>query len=417
MAYSQQKALPLTQQQLEQLVLLIKDREETVSSVSPYPKVIVKDWKEIAGLFNASNPEQDQRTAKQLKRSWEHIRRKVKADNIAYMKLRRGTLRGPTPSPPNYPQYLEIARSMMTRELIMQEKAMELDGIAQGESSSFLSEFTVPEVELGEDAASPFTDPLALVISSVLAGSQPLPHPPPSDSPGSQPLPHPPPSDSPGSQPLSHPPPSDSPVSEPLFHPPPSDSPGSQPLSHPPSSDSPGSQPLPHPPPSVSPGSNTHPRPPPTVSPASNTIPHPLPSVSPTNNTLPHTPPAVTSVSNTFPFPPLSFSLASHHLPSPSSNSPSISNHKKRKKQNTIEEETLKDLRRKQEEVHELKMRLAAEEHASHMKSEKARLEAYRSMTTCFRAIQSSLGGVQDFISEGITAFKALTNVTSESPE
>ncbi|XP_042212771.1 myb/SANT-like DNA-binding domain-containing protein 3 isoform X2 [Homarus americanus] len=98
MANVNTKAVPLSEKQRQDLVALIKDREATLTSKvsNPHlPEERFQAWQDITCLFNADNPGQDPRTVKQLKRCWEHIKRKakkVKASNKQEtMKMDDGT--------------------------------------------------------------------------------------------------------------------------------------------------------------------------------------------------------------------------------------------------------------------------------------------------------------------------------------
>ncbi|KAK3854374.1 hypothetical protein Pcinc_039141 [Petrolisthes cinctipes] len=114
---SAQKALPLTQHQQEQLLSLIKDREVTLTCSAFDPKA--RCWEEITQLFNASHPEQDPRSPKQLKQCWKNIRRSTrnKALKAAYLQLRRTTDGAPPTNPPKYSQYLEMAIDLAMGEM------------------------------------------------------------------------------------------------------------------------------------------------------------------------------------------------------------------------------------------------------------------------------------------------------------
>ncbi|KAK3882503.1 hypothetical protein Pcinc_013119 [Petrolisthes cinctipes] len=75
-----QKAQPLTEQQRECLLTLIKEREAILNSTATdsttLPEKKARCWDDITRLFNASHPHLNYRTTKQLKRSWHYIKHK-----------------------------------------------------------------------------------------------------------------------------------------------------------------------------------------------------------------------------------------------------------------------------------------------------------------------------------------------------
>ena len=65
--------------QRKQLLGLIREREAIITSKASDPRLPLKKanaWREVTALFNAGNPGQEPRTVKQIKRAWEHIKRK-----------------------------------------------------------------------------------------------------------------------------------------------------------------------------------------------------------------------------------------------------------------------------------------------------------------------------------------------------
>ncbi|KAK4311957.1 hypothetical protein Pmani_016588 [Petrolisthes manimaculis] len=186
-ASSSQKAPPLTQQQQEKLVSLVEDRGEMLTSQVMNPKLLVPKalcWENIAQLFNASNPEQDPRSAKQLKRCWEHMKRKMKADNATSTK---GKKNPKLPSRhPVYSQDLDMAKS------IMGNKAREFGVVLK--SPHTLSQGAATARSHG-DMSMRESDPAGFPPPSPAApgspASCPLDHPPPSVSPTLNTLTHP----------------------------------------------------------------------------------------------------------------------------------------------------------------------------------------------------------------------------------
>ncbi|KAK3888139.1 hypothetical protein Pcinc_007784 [Petrolisthes cinctipes] len=186
MLLSTLQAPPLTQQQQEQLVSLVEDRGEMLTSQAMNPKLLVPKalcWESIAQLFNASNPEQDPRSAKQLKRCWEHMKRKMKADNATYIK---GKKNPKLPSRlPVYSQDLDMAKSMMGN------KAREFGVVLK--SPQTLSQGAATARSYG-DVSTRESDPAGLPPGPAAPDSPascPLDHPPPSVSPTLNTLPHP----------------------------------------------------------------------------------------------------------------------------------------------------------------------------------------------------------------------------------
>lgn len=75
---SKERVLPLTSSHRVTLLNLIKEKP-VLQNRSTAPGVAEKKskaWQEIAATFNSMNPDQHPRTAHQLKRSYDHVKRK-----------------------------------------------------------------------------------------------------------------------------------------------------------------------------------------------------------------------------------------------------------------------------------------------------------------------------------------------------
>ncbi|XP_042856826.1 myb/SANT-like DNA-binding domain-containing protein 3 [Penaeus japonicus] len=129
----------LTQDQLLELVILIKEREGILFCKKSDPRLPSqknKCWQEICDSFNASNPEQNPRSVKQVKRTWEYIRRRVKEKESAHLQERRATGGGPPPTQGFSAPHMEIARSMLCKDLALGNTAVEF-----GSSEPFPSDY------------------------------------------------------------------------------------------------------------------------------------------------------------------------------------------------------------------------------------------------------------------------------------
>ncbi|KAK3869916.1 hypothetical protein Pcinc_024802, partial [Petrolisthes cinctipes] len=77
--HNMDRTAPLSQTQRMALLNLIKERDNIVNNKSTAPGIIEakkRTWEEIILKFNALNPDQQPRSSKQLKRSYDHVKRK-----------------------------------------------------------------------------------------------------------------------------------------------------------------------------------------------------------------------------------------------------------------------------------------------------------------------------------------------------
>ncbi|KAK3882467.1 hypothetical protein Pcinc_013174 [Petrolisthes cinctipes] len=110
------RAAPLSQPQTMALLNLIKERVSIVHNKSTAPGILEakkRTWEEIVLKFNALNPDHQPRSSKQLKRSYEHVKRKE------YKKKIKVTGGGCHPTPPKATEEIALAASMMTVDLAM----------------------------------------------------------------------------------------------------------------------------------------------------------------------------------------------------------------------------------------------------------------------------------------------------------
>ncbi|KAK3889684.1 hypothetical protein Pcinc_006250 [Petrolisthes cinctipes] len=74
------------------LLNLIKERDSIVNNKSTAPGIIEakkRTWEEIVLKFNALNPDQQPRSSKQLKRSYDHVKRKYLASGMSQKDVAR----------------------------------------------------------------------------------------------------------------------------------------------------------------------------------------------------------------------------------------------------------------------------------------------------------------------------------------
>ncbi|KAK3870421.1 hypothetical protein Pcinc_024346 [Petrolisthes cinctipes] len=116
------RTAPLSQTQRMALLNLIKERDSIVNNKSTAPGIIEakkRTWEEIVLKFNALNPDQQPRSSKQLKRSYDHVKRKVKDEDREFKKKIKVTGGGCPPTPPKAMEEIALAASMMTVDLAM----------------------------------------------------------------------------------------------------------------------------------------------------------------------------------------------------------------------------------------------------------------------------------------------------------
>ncbi|KAG0697399.1 hypothetical protein GWK47_003009 [Chionoecetes opilio] len=124
---------PISAAQSIQLLHLIKTRQDLVQDRSTGTMALLKKrkaWDEITVLFNNLYPHQiRKRTRKQLKRSFEHIKRKVKKDDGEYKRRLKAAGGGHPPKPPQHNEETALATSMMSEELAMTDKQDMIDNV------------------------------------------------------------------------------------------------------------------------------------------------------------------------------------------------------------------------------------------------------------------------------------------------
>ncbi|KAK8386712.1 hypothetical protein O3P69_017876 [Scylla paramamosain] len=125
---SECRTLPLVGKQRPQLLALIQEREAILTSKASnphFPLMRAKAWAEITAKFNIYNPGHEPRTIKQLRKSWDHIKRKMKADDLTHSKKVCKT-GGGAPSPqPKFSEDEKMARALMSQDLAMPSQAKE----------------------------------------------------------------------------------------------------------------------------------------------------------------------------------------------------------------------------------------------------------------------------------------------------
>ena len=73
------RTAPLSSIQRVQLLSLVKERELIITDKSTSGRAAElkrRAWRDIGDAFNAMNPDQEPRTNQQLKRSFDHVKRK-----------------------------------------------------------------------------------------------------------------------------------------------------------------------------------------------------------------------------------------------------------------------------------------------------------------------------------------------------
>lgn len=78
-SFKMERAVPLSESQRVALLNLIKERDSIVNNKSTAPGITEtkkRTWEDIATKFNCLYPDQIPRSTKQLKRSYDHVKRK-----------------------------------------------------------------------------------------------------------------------------------------------------------------------------------------------------------------------------------------------------------------------------------------------------------------------------------------------------
>lgn len=115
-----ERSSPLTESQQECLVALIRDKKDVVLCKSQEPKILnlkKRVWKEVAENFNSLNPGQKPRKPNQLKRSLDHIKRRVKEEQSKYRRRVLANEGGLPPDPPKFTEAMMSAMEIMGQEL------------------------------------------------------------------------------------------------------------------------------------------------------------------------------------------------------------------------------------------------------------------------------------------------------------
>ncbi|KAK4321028.1 hypothetical protein Pmani_008136 [Petrolisthes manimaculis] len=123
-----ERTAPLSQTQRMALLNLIKERDSIVNDKSTAPGIIEakkRMWEEINLKFNSLYPDQQPRSTKQLKRSYDHVKRKVKDEDREFKKKIKVTGGGCPPTPPKPTEEITLAASMMTVDLAMGNNVFE----------------------------------------------------------------------------------------------------------------------------------------------------------------------------------------------------------------------------------------------------------------------------------------------------
>ncbi|KAK4317650.1 hypothetical protein Pmani_011272 [Petrolisthes manimaculis] len=122
-----ERSSPLSETQRRALLSLIKEMDSIVNDKSTSPPIVEskkKTWEEISVKFNALYPDNPPRSTKQLKRSYDHVKRKVKEERKFKKKI-KVTGGGCPPTPPNAPEEIALVASMMTVDLAMGDDVFE----------------------------------------------------------------------------------------------------------------------------------------------------------------------------------------------------------------------------------------------------------------------------------------------------
>ncbi|KAK8387362.1 hypothetical protein O3P69_018147 [Scylla paramamosain] len=124
-----QNPLLLVGNQKSQLLALIQEREAILTSKASNPHLPgmrAKAWSENTAKFNVCDAGHEPRTTKQRKRSWDHIKRKIKTNDLAHRKKVCKTGGGAPPPQPKFSDEEEMARVLMSQDLAMPSQAKEL---------------------------------------------------------------------------------------------------------------------------------------------------------------------------------------------------------------------------------------------------------------------------------------------------
>ncbi|KAK3890079.1 hypothetical protein Pcinc_005949 [Petrolisthes cinctipes] len=151
------RTAPLSQTQRMALLNLIKERDSIVNNKSTAPGIIEakkRTWEEIVLKFNALNPDQQPRSSKQLKRSYDHVKRKVKDEDREFKKKIKVTGGGCPPTPPKAMEEIALAASMMTVDLAMGNDVFETFNVEPVHNSSAADVYELQE-EVVDDPGVP----------------------------------------------------------------------------------------------------------------------------------------------------------------------------------------------------------------------------------------------------------------------
>ncbi|KAK3880938.1 hypothetical protein Pcinc_014588 [Petrolisthes cinctipes] len=166
-----ERTAPLSQTQRMALLNLIKERDSIVNNKSTAPGIIEakkRTWEEIVLKFNALNPDQQPRSSKQLKRSYDHVKRKVKDEDREFKKKIKVTGGGCPPTPPKATEEIALAASMMTADLAMGNDVFETFNVEPVHDSSAADVYELQE-EGGSSTISSF--PITGYETSSMSGT------------------------------------------------------------------------------------------------------------------------------------------------------------------------------------------------------------------------------------------------------
>ncbi|KAK3890065.1 hypothetical protein Pcinc_005980 [Petrolisthes cinctipes] len=170
------RTAPLSQTQRMALLNLIKERDSIVNNKSTAPGIIEakkRTWEEIVLKFNALNPDQQPRSSKQLKRSYDHVKRKVKDEDREFKKKIKVTGGGCPPTPPKATEEIALAASMMTVDLAMGNDVFETFNVEPVHNSSAADVYELQE-EVVDDPGVPGHSRNGLRHLQLLAGFPPI---------------------------------------------------------------------------------------------------------------------------------------------------------------------------------------------------------------------------------------------------
>ncbi|XP_064093226.1 uncharacterized protein LOC135205986 [Macrobrachium nipponense] len=123
-----ERAPPVADSQRLMLLNLIKEHESVINDRSTGSRTLERKrqaWQEITLKFNAMYPDQPPRSSKQVKRCFDHVKRKVKQEDAAVKKKLCRTGGGSPPDLRNHSEEFVIAASLMTEELVMDKDVFE----------------------------------------------------------------------------------------------------------------------------------------------------------------------------------------------------------------------------------------------------------------------------------------------------